>query len=285
KDELQNNIEMAMAEFEKAMAQTEQKKAETPEKLVEVAKEKPKSEKKPSADVQPKKKQPTKPTNPPKGAEPAKRVQKDYTPDVNAPKTKLVGLVLVILSLIGLIAIINAVVSAVGGGKSANEDIKNAVYPAVIMDISTFDNASQLSDDQIISATIWSVVMDKEKLSKYTQRANDMIVIPSADVSQYAIDLFGEEIPALTHTTVTTAEEKFYYNAETDCYNIQAQPDAHTYSPEVKDVSKHGKDYTVDVEYIEEHAEWIDKSVAKTVRFELTKTSNGYRINSMELIG
>ena len=181
-------------------------------------------------------------------------------------------------------AIINYCVSNVGGGKSSKEKFAKAVYPAVIMDINSFNNPSELPNDQILSATIWSIVIDDKKLSKYTERMG-VVNIPATDVEKYAVELFGEDIPELTHTTVGPVESKFYYNVEAESYNIQVKPDTFTYSPEVTSVSRENGNYIVDVEYVEEHPEWMEKSVSKSAEFSLSKNnSGGYKINSMKVL-
>lgn len=203
---------------------------------------------------------------------------------VSVKKNNILALICIILAIIGVMAIINYCVSNVGGGKSSKEKFAKAVYPAVIMDINSFDNPSELPNDQILSATIWSIVIDDKKLSKYTERMG-VVNIPATDVEKYAVELFGEDIPELTHTTVGPVESKFYYNVEAESYNIQVKPDTFTYSPEVTSVSRENGNYIVDVEYVEEHPEWMEKSVSKSAEFSLSKNnSGGYKINSMKVL-
>ncbi|MDE6101829.1 MAG: hypothetical protein K2F73_02470, partial [Ruminococcus sp.] len=199
-------------------------------------------------------------------------------------KYAVLGMICAVLAVIGIIAIISACISNIGGGKSTKESFAEAVYPAVIMDINSFENPSELPSDQIISAAIWSVVIDGKKLSKYNERMG-VVIIPAVDVESFAVELFGEDIPELNHTTVGPVESKFYYNEEAKSYNVQIKPDTFTYLPEVTSVSKKDGEYTVDVNYIEEHPEWMEKSVAKTVQYKLSKNDDGgYKINSMRII-
>lgn len=223
--------------------------------------------------------------NPPKTkvAESTKK-SKSNKSAVSVKKNNILALICIILAIIGVMAIINYCVSNVGGGKSSKEKFAKAVYPAVIMDINSFDNPSELPNDQILSATIWSIVIDDKKLSKYTERMG-VVNIPATDVEKYAVDLFGEDIPELTHTTVGPVESKFYYNVEAESYNIQVKPDTFTYSPEVTSISRENGNYIVDVEYVEEHPEWMEKSVSKSAEFSLSKNnSGGYKINSMKVL-
>ena len=50
-------------------------------------------------------------------------------------------------------------------------------------------------------------------------------------------------------------------------------------------VSRENGNYIVDVEYVEEHPEWMEKSVSKSAEFSLSKNnSGGYKINSMKIL-
>lgn len=189
------------------------------------------------------------------------------------------ALLCIVLAIIGVIAIVSTLISNIGG----KDDFEKAVYPAVIMNIESFDSPSELTSDQIISATIWSVVIDDEKLSKYNEIMG-AVNIPASDVEEYAVELFGEDIPELNHTTVGVAESRFYYNKDAQSYNVPIKPDTFTYIPEVTSVSKKSGEYVVNVNYIEEHPEWMEKSVVKEVQFRLSKNDNGgYKIDSMEV--
>lgn len=214
----------------------------------------------------------------------SEKTEKTSDTAVKNGKYTFLALICIILAVIGVIAIINTCISNIGGGKSSKEKFAKAVYPAVIMDINSFENPSELPNDQILSASIWSVILDDKKISRYNERMG-VVIIPAVDVENYAVELFGEDIPEITHTTVGPAESKFYYNEEAQSYNIQIKPDTFTYSPEVSSVSKDSGEYIVDVDYVEEHPEWMDKAVSKSVEFRLSKNDNGgYKINSMEIL-
>ena len=71
-------------------------------------------------------------------------------------------------------------------GDSKKEELKKFLYPAVIMDIESFDSPSELSSDQIITAAIWSMIMSDTAVSGY-EITFDVVNIPAADVEEYAI--------------------------------------------------------------------------------------------------
>ncbi len=193
-------------------------------------------------------------------------------------KYAVLAVICAVLAVIGLIAVISTLISQI---KSKKEIFTEAVYPAVITNIDPFESPSELTSDQILNAAIWSAIIDDEKLSKYNEIMGS-VIIPAVDVEKFAVELFGEDIPELNHTTVGPAESKFYYNQEAKSYNVPVKPDTFTYLPEVTSVAKKSGEYIVYVNYIEEHPEWMEKAVSKTAEFRLSKNDNGgYKINSM----
>lgn len=174
-------------------------------------------------------------------------------------------------------------------GETFKDDLTDVIYPAVIMDISEFSSASELSSDQIISASLWSLVMSGDDMEKY--EANfDVISVPEIDVESYAAKLFGGELPPLTHSTVGSGELTFYYNEQTKSYNVPTDPVTFTYVPDIKSISKDGTSYTVIVDYLKEIPAWMEENpkfsprVSKTVEFKLQESDNTYKILSVSVL-
>ena len=151
------------------------------------------------------------------------------------------------------------------------------------MDIESFQSPSELTSEQIITAALWSMIMDGTSLEKY-QMTFDVVSVPSTDVEAAAVKLFGENIPQLTHTTVGPANSRFYYNEESKTYNVPVKPATYTYSPDIKSVSKNGSEYTVTVDYIDELPAWMERTSSKSVEFKLTETNEGYQISAMKVL-
>ncbi|MCQ2490979.1 MAG: hypothetical protein MJ079_05235, partial [Ruminococcus sp.] len=196
------------------------------------------------------------------------------------------GIVFAVLACVGLITVIATGVKLLGSftsGDSKKSGFADAVYPAAIMDIESFDEPSQLTSDQVITAAIWSMIMSDGVLDQY-EKTFDVVRVPAVDVESYAVKLFGDDLPELVHTTVGPAESRFYYNEEKESYNIPLTPVTFTYSPEVKSVKKSGNEYTVTVDYIDELPEWLPKTSSKSVEFKLVQTSEGYRIKAMKVL-
>ncbi len=196
------------------------------------------------------------------------------------------GILFAVLACVGLVTVVSKAVSLIGGfssGDSKKSGFEPIVYPVVIMDIESFETPAELSSEQVITAAIWSMIMSDDAISNYEQTF-DVVKIPAVDVESYAVKLFGENLPALNHTTVGPAESRFYYNEETKSYNVPIAPVTYTYSPEIKGATKNDNTYTIVVDYIDELPEWLPKKSSKSVEFKLTETNDGYTIDSMKVL-
>lgn len=196
------------------------------------------------------------------------------------------GAIFFLLACIGLITVIAKTVSFFGrysSGDTHKSAFSDVVYPAVIMDIESFSEPSELPSEQIITAAVWSMIMSDNALDGY-EKTFDVVKIPAADVESYAVKLFGDDIPALTHKTVGPAESRFYYNEDTQSYNVSVSPVTYTYSPSIKSATKNGNEYTVVVDYIDELPEWLPETSSKKVEFTLAETNDGYRIRAMKIL-
>lgn len=203
-------------------------------------------------------------------------------------KKRLYTIFGIIMSVFAVIGIIATVIKGVGlfsrftSGEVKKDGFTQMIYPAAIMDIEPFSDPSQLTSEQIITATIWSIIMDDSKISKY-EPTLDTVSIPDIDVEKYAVDLFGENLPAFEHGTVGPLESRFYYSE--GAYNVKLKPITHTYAPEIKSIVKNGSDYTLTVDYYDELPQWMDRNVAKQVEFRLTEKEDGtFRFSSMKII-
>lgn len=204
----------------------------------------------------------------------------------------VLGVLFTLLAAVGLITVIKfgiARFTSFTSGETKKDGFIDVVYPAVIMDIESFNEPTELPSDQIITAAIWSIVMSADDMDKY-DKTFDVISVPSVDVEAYAAKLFGDKLPVFEHTTVGEGDIKFYYNEETKRYNIPVNPISFTYEPKITSVSKNGNEYTIRVDYYKELPSWMEKSenftkeISKTVEFRLTEKDDNYTISSMAIV-
>lgn len=174
-------------------------------------------------------------------------------------------------------------------GASSKKDLLSVIYPLVMIDATEFSDISELSSDQIISSSIWSILMSPEELEKY-DATMDVINVPATDVEKYASHLFGDNVPELEHTNVGAGEFLFYYVASTNSYNVSSNPIIFNYVPDIKSVDIDDEIYTLEVDYVVETPEWrnlnkgFEKQVAKTVEFKLHKSNDLYIIQSLKVL-
>ncbi|MBO5163711.1 MAG: hypothetical protein J6B75_04620 [Ruminococcus sp.] len=196
------------------------------------------------------------------------------------------GVIFALLACVGLVTVIAKGIAMFGSytsGESRKEGFEDVLYPAVIMDIESFNSPAELSSEQIITAAIWSMIMTDGVTEQY-ELTFDVVIIPAADVESYAVKLFGDNLPKLEHTTVGPAESRFYYNEETKSYNVPVAPVTYTYSPEIREASKSGNEYTVVVDYIDELPSWLPKTSSKSVQYVLTEVNGSYQLKSMKIL-
>ena len=198
----------------------------------------------------------------------------------------VLGAVFAVFAIIGIVVVgaklINSIRSFTSG-EVKKDGFTEIVYPAVIMDIESFNSPSELSSEQMITASIWSIIMDDSRVSKYTVNpGTDTISIPYMDVEARAVEMFGTDHPEFEHCTVGPVDSRFFYSE--GAYNVKLKPITFTYSPEIKSIVKSGSEYTVSVDYVDELPSWMEKSVSKSVEFKLTEREDGtYRIDSMKI--
>ena len=196
------------------------------------------------------------------------------------------GVIFALLACVGLVTVIAKSISLIGSytsGETKKEGFEEIIYPAVIMDIETFNAPTELPSEQILTAAIWSMIMADDVTLQYEQTF-DVVMIPAADVESYAVKLFGDTLPELTHTTVGPAESRFYYNEETKSYNVPIAPVTYTYSPEIKEAIKNNNEYKVKVDYIDELPSWLPKTSSKSVEFTLVEVNGAYQLKAMKIL-
>lgn len=202
----------------------------------------------------------------------------------------VLGVIFTVFAIIGIVTTVVKGIEKIRGfatGEEKKDGFTELVYPMVIMDIESFDKPSDLTSEQIITASIWSIIMDNEKLEKYPVNVagGDVILISAYDIEAEAVALFGSEHAEFVHTTVGPMTSRFYYDPEKAVYNVPVHPIVFTYEPEIKSIEKSGSDYTITVDYIDERPSWMEKSVSKSVEFHVTEKSDGtYQFNSMEIL-
>lgn len=204
----------------------------------------------------------------------------------------ILGFFLTVFAVIGLI---NSSVFAFRfmsdfiNGKSMKNELTEIIYPAVLIDVTEFQDISLLSSDQIIAASIWSMLMKPDEMKKY-EESMGIISVPANDVEEYAQKLFGNNLPQISHSNVGAGDLTFFYNNNIRTYNVPTNPIMFTYVPDITSIKRDNDIFTLEVDYIVETPNWIkqgkdyQEEIAKTAEFKLQKNDDSYIILSMEIL-
>ena len=150
-----------------------------------------------------------------------------------------------------------------------------------VVDVPSFNEPAELTAEGALSAAIVDILMHDD-LSGYTETF-DMISVPAEDVLERGKQMFGVDVQTQLDT-LHAAGESFVYDAQSNCFNVPAEPMIFSYSPEIKKIQRNGDTYEVTVMYRGDVADWQKNSrnfqsgTTKTMQATIEKKSTGYRI-------
>jgi hypothetical protein len=201
----------------------------------------------------------------------------------------VLGLILTLMAVVGLIALgIWGYHFAKGllNQTDAKEEFNNIVYPLVVVDVPEFDSPDKLDGKVVVAAGIWNFLMNESNMDKYEKDEMGNLTVPAVDIEVYIRQLFGSKVQ-IEHQQVSDFE--FYYDPETEIYQIPASPQVLPYAPSVQSVVHTGSDYTVVVGYVLPGPFWnvgeyaVNGDINKTMIYHYQKDENGnYIIQSVE---
>lgn len=201
------------------------------------------------------------------------------------------GLVIAVLTVIGLVTVIMAGVDTVKKVtiKAKNIDEYNKMLvPVVMNDPDMFDDVSKADMGQLLDISIWSILRGDLSPDKYSYVENNMI-IPEDDVTAEYTKLFGTEVPPV-HATVSGYGYEFSYNAAEKTYSIPLTGIEPTYTPRVTDVEKKSNTIVLTVAYIagngwaqDAQGNMIAPEPDKYVRVILRETDGNYYISALQM--
>lgn len=165
------------------------------------------------------------------------------------------------------------------------ETFLSYLLPAIIMDIPSFEDVSQLTNEQLVTAAVWQCMINDD-FSDY-QQSGDVAIVPAATIQEYAQNLFGSDI-TLTPVSVLIGDTRCYYNEELQSYHVPLSVSFFSCDPVVKTMSKHEEQYEITVDYYREAAVWQTRSasyepeLSKSVLFTVKAVDGALCIVSAE---
>ncbi len=199
-----------------------------------------------------------------------------------------IGLFFTLMSIIGIVVTAKSLVSFVANvsdDSKQKQEFAEYIYPVVIADPAAFESVSDLSDEAIIKAAIWDIII-YDDVSKYTRDGSNNMYVPYIQVENHAKSLFGTT--NIVHTTVAFSQElTFFYDSENRTYKVPVSPQLFPNTPVVREIDKVGERYTLTVDYQEPTPNWelmnsdYTPGIKKTMKYVLTKYNDGYTIISI----
>jgi len=176
----------------------------------------------------------------------------------------ILGIVVNIFALIGIIALIFLIIrSTIALFDNTREKTKLEEYllPAVMNDITTFENVTAISDQQMKMIALWGVFVNND-LSKYTIDDQDYVLIPASEFEMEVKKMFGPDV-TITHGTFNQEGDylsNYVYDPEINSYKVNPRPRHDVYSPKVIEIKKVGDEMSVVVGFVPPEG-YLEKNV------------------------
>lgn len=202
-----------------------------------------------------------------------------------------IGGIFVILAVIGIITVI---ITSIGLTRTAldnskeKERFEHLIRPVLMFDPVPFESPTQVEMSKLLLYSMWGT-LSSERAVNYAYNENQELVIPASDLEVSAANLFGSEIK-LEHQTFSDYESSYIYNGENNSYNVRISAQLYVYSPVVRDITKEGDLFKLEVYYMPPSDAWStvfaggahSPFVDKTMYYYLSKTSGNYHIAKVE---
>lgn len=201
-----------------------------------------------------------------------------------------VGGIFLILSVIGLIAVVIVCINFTRGmldNTKEKQKFEQIIGPVLMFDPPPFENAADLDPVLLLRASLWSTLLG-EKRDTYEFDSLNQLMVPASDVDVACAQLFGPEIK-LEHKTFGDYETNYYYDEETKTYYVPVTSQAGLYTPSVVKVVKKGDVLSLTVGYVPPATAWTQGFGGETkaanpdkyMIYELLKVKDHYQLTAI----
>lgn len=200
------------------------------------------------------------------------------------------GLLITILSVVGIVTILVAGISAtkkaVQKGKNFDE-YNQLLVPVIMNDPDAFDDVTKAKPNQLLDIAIWSII--KAGLSPEEYEYSDRgILVPEADVTAVFHKLFGPEVEP-EHASVEGYNYDFEYDAAKQVYVIPLTGVTPLYTPKVVSTEKKHNAVVITVAYLagdqwhqDDMGKMVEPEPEKYMRVTLRKVEDAYYISALQ---
>lgn len=159
--------------------------------------------------------------------------------------------------------------------------LTDLVAPLTAMDASTFENVNAISEDVLLTAACWDIIINPS--SNYVAE-NGYYTISYLEIDKRITSLFGSNL-SYAHKTVGDEELLFEYDEETGMYSIPAHSKMPSYTASIVEYAPTADGYKIKVAYTMPIYEFINatSSPDKVMLYTVKTSASGYTISSLEL--
>ncbi|MBQ8623128.1 MAG: hypothetical protein IJ424_01965 [Oscillospiraceae bacterium] len=198
--------------------------------------------------------------------------------------TTIFGFAVMVFAIIGIIATANRINDYIAAQSDDTKLIKtfeSLVMPLTACDAAVFEDVSALSEDVILTAACWDVILNPS--STFTLE-NGYYTVSYLDIDVRIAKLFGTGL-TYSHKTVGDSEILFEYNEQTSMYSIPAFPKTVAYLPVLESYTKTDDGYELKVNYVYPVTTIISNvnSAEKVMIFNVKSKDLGYVITSLKI--
>ena len=194
-----------------------------------------------------------------------------------------VGVVVLAFAVIGAITSMKFafdLIKSEAKNKGLIEEFSQLILPISAFDAPPFESVSSLSEDVIITAACWDVILNPDEA--YTISGGNYSV-SYLDIDARVNKIFGNGLN-YNHRTVGDEELLFEYNEETKMYTIPSNPRHMSYFPTVEEITRTENGYSLLVSYRLPVSKWMSgDSIEKYMNITVTKSGGEYKIASSVL--
>lgn len=174
--------------------------------------------------------------------------------------------------------------SITGSNSELKEELQSVIYPLIVTDTEDFENAADISNEQLINIAVWEIIINGNKNVFYDEESGNYL-IPQDQITYVVEKLFGEDVK-VDHENSGFDDIKVTYEKKNKRYALSGNTDISTLYPVVTDVSDTDSSYMVYADCYKPTPSWDSGSSApsKRVVVMLEKTAEYYNIKSIKTV-
>jgi hypothetical protein len=168
-----------------------------------------------------------------------------------------IGGVFVLLAIIGVATVIIAslrLTATVLDNSSEKERFGKIIQPVIMFDPVPFESPADIPMQNLLLYSMWTA-LTSERARNYTYGETQELMVPASDLDVAAATLFGSGV-TLEHRSFGDYDNAYTYDKESKVYAIQVSAQFYVYTPDVREITKEGDLYCLDVYYVPPGNAW-----------------------------